>query len=178
MTTDQPPKRVLWIATQETPEQLKPHLTPFGDRWEIEVMPKSKNLIISLLSAQVGLIPKPDLLIWGGDIVELEREFSHNVGLVEFLKRIRDIYPDYKLNILPFYPENREKDNSQILGFIPELKRVGSNVQIIGELGDHPRQAIQSPEKMVELEIALGLREGMSVEGQAVPASTTDPARK
>ncbi len=176
MTTDHPQKRVLWIATQETPEQLKPHLTPFGDRWEIEVMPKSKNLITSLLSAQVGLIPKPDLLIWGGDIVELEREFSHNVGLVEFLKRIRDIYTDHKLNILPFYPEDREIDNSRILGLIPELKKVGGNVQLIGELGDHPRRAILVPANMERLEIALGPRQGIGMEGPQT--STTDPARR
>lgn len=177
MTIDQPPKRVLWIATQETPEQLAPYLSYFEDAWTIKIISKSEDLIKALIWADVKPDARTDLLIWGGDIRDSVAVDNRNVGLDIFLKVIRDIYPRHKLNILPFYPEDREKDNSQILEYTPELKRVRSNVQVIGELGDHPRQAIQVPANMEKLEITLGLRQGIGMEGQITPASSGRPEK-
>lgn len=174
--TDQPQKRVLWVATRETQEEIRSFLIPFGEEWEISVFNTIQDLSSALIRVNIRRGPQPPgLLIWGGDISDPILTDGKDTGLEELHEGISLMYYDH-LDILPFYPEGQEEKNQQVFDLKDELGEIRSNLQIIDVLGDHPRQAIFVPEKMAQLNMALGILQGKGLEGP--PASTVDPARR
>ncbi len=173
--TNQPQKRVLWVATQEAQKEIQPFLTPFGEEWEISVFNTVQALSSALIRASVSDLQPPGLLIWGGDINDPILTDGKEIGLEELHEGISLMYYQ-NLNILPFYPKGQKERNERVFALKNELDQVGSNLQIIDVLGDHPRRAIQDPANMEKLKIALGLRQGIGMEGS--PASTANLARR
>lgn len=176
MTTDQPQKRVLWVVTGEKQEEVQLFLAPFGEGWKITVLNTVEALSSELIRASVRDRQPPDLLIWGGDISDpIITDGQGGIGLEE-LHGAMSLMNRNHLNILPFYPEGQEERNQQVVDLQEELDQVWSNLHIINALGAHPRQAIQVPANMERLEIAIGIRQGIGMEGQ--PASITARDRK
>lgn len=177
MATDQPTKRILWVVTGEKQEKVQPFLAPFGEEWKITVLNTVEALSSALISASARhSLQSPFLLIWGGDISDpILTNRREDMGLEELHEAMSLMNHDH-LNILPFYPEGQEEKNRRVAGLKEELDEVLSNLHIIDVLGDRPRQAIQVPANMEKLEIALGLRLGIGIEGS--PATITLRDRK
>ncbi len=169
MNTVQQKPKIVWMISPELEDEIKPNIKPFlDDEWQPVFIRHFDDLVNQLSLYNRSSKPRPDLILLGGRIgLGLANVPVENSWLFTSINLwIKD---GQHLDLIPFYPDAPEdlpNLNLECLNSAAFDLNLSPNVKMLNVLGDHPRQAIQVPATMERLEIALGLRQGIGMEGQ------------